>query len=235
MYASSLANACGVTRLPAASPEPSSRANAVESIFTESVRNPRSTPSPASHEPALFSSRPRILSSISANQFWLELRIGKMMSGSGRPGKSASGEERPRGVQIRVGERHALHPGLPPERDRSLRPDAPAAPRPKEVVADRGGRLGRDRAGAVLERDQPEVRGPDDHRRRVEGGTGVDPEVYAVVMEAEPRHGRRVPPGEVPGVPPVVNHGGLEIGAVAHELSRDPSDPSGPDRVGDRV
>src|SRR5216110_1771046 len=57
IYASSFAKACGVTRLPAASPEPSSSANAVESIFTESVRNPRSTSSPAFHEPSPFSSR----------------------------------------------------------------------------------------------------------------------------------------------------------------------------------
>src|SRR3989454_6239134 len=33
----------------------------VESIFTESVKKPRSTPSPADHEPSPFSSRPRIL------------------------------------------------------------------------------------------------------------------------------------------------------------------------------
>ena len=99
MYASSFANANGVTRLPAASPEPSSSANAVESIFTESVRIPRSTPRPADHEPSPFSSRPRILSSISANQFWLELRIGKMMSGSGRPRKSTSGEAQQRTVR----------------------------------------------------------------------------------------------------------------------------------------
>src|SRR2546430_5966450 len=45
----------------------------------------------------------------------------------------------------------------------------------------------------------------------------------------------RSPPGEVPGVPRVMNHGGLEIGAVAHELSGDPSNPLGPHRVGDRV
>src|SRR5207247_2896219 len=40
---------------------------------------------------------------------------------------------------------------------------------------------------------------------------------------------------EVPGVPRVMNHGGFEIGAVAHELSGDPSNPLGPHRVGDRV
>ena len=143
--------------------------------------------------------------------------------------------ERPRGVQIRVGEGHALHPGLPAERHGPLRSDAPAAPRPEEIVADRGGRLGGDRAGAVLERDHAEVRGPGDYRWRVDAGTGVDAEVHAVVVEAESRHGSRIPPGEVPGVPRVMNHGGLEIRAVAHELSGDPSNPLGPHRVGDRV
>src|SRR5205814_1186795 len=131
MYASSFANANGVTRLPAASPEPSSSANAVESIFTESVRNPRSTPRPADHDP--------------------------------------------------------------------LGSDGPAAPRPEEIVADRGGRLGGDRASAVLERDHAGVRGPGDYRWRVDAGTGVDAEVHAVVVEAESRHGSRIPPGEVPG------------------------------------
>src|SRR3989449_8932810 len=99
----------------------------------------------------------------------------------------------------------------------------------------RGGRLGGDRAGAVLERDHAEVRRPGDYRWRVDAGTGVDAEVHAVVVEAESRHGSRIPPGEVPGVPRVMNHGGLEIGAVAHELSGDPSNPLGPHRVGDRV
>ena len=78
-------------RFPAASPEPSSRPKAVESIFTESIRKRRSTSSPASHDPSPRSSRPRILSSISANQFWLEFRIGKISWPRGRPKYSASG------------------------------------------------------------------------------------------------------------------------------------------------
>src|SRR2546426_472184 len=78
-------------RFPAASPEPSSRPKAVESIFTESIRKRRSTSRPASHDPSPRSSRPRILSSISANQFWLEFRIGKISWPRGRPKYSASG------------------------------------------------------------------------------------------------------------------------------------------------
>src|SRR5207247_8444034 len=57
------------------------------------------TSSPASHEPSPLSSRPNSLSSISANQLWLELRMGKRMSGSGRPRKSASGEAQQRSVR----------------------------------------------------------------------------------------------------------------------------------------
>src|SRR5437764_3041760 len=45
-------------RLPAASPEPSSSANAVESMPTESLRNRRSTSRPAFHD-FFFSSRRR--------------------------------------------------------------------------------------------------------------------------------------------------------------------------------
>src|SRR3989442_11764070 len=94
-------------------------------------------------------------------------------------------------------------------------------------------RCGRDWSSDVCSSDL--VRGPGDYRWRVDAGTGVDAEVHAVVVEAESRHGSRIPPGEVPGVPRVMNHGGLEIRAVAHELSGDPSNPLGPHRVGDRV
>src|SRR5258706_1785190 len=76
---------------PAASPEPSSNANAVESIFTESMRNRFSTSSPLFQLPVSPTSRPSSFSSISANQFWLELRIGNTMSGSARPRYSTSG------------------------------------------------------------------------------------------------------------------------------------------------
>src|SRR2546425_2413122 len=91
MKARSCTNARGAMRLPAANPEPSSRLKAVESIFTESIRKRRSTSNPAAQDPAPRNSRPRILSSISANQFWLEFRIGKIMSPRGRPRYSASG------------------------------------------------------------------------------------------------------------------------------------------------
>ena len=99
MYARSCANACGVTRLPAASPDPSSSAKAVESIFTESVRKRRSTSSPAVQLPSPLTSRPSTLSSISANQFWLVLRIGKMTSGNGRPRYSTSGAPQQRAAR----------------------------------------------------------------------------------------------------------------------------------------
>ena len=99
MYASSWANAWGVTRLPAASPDPSSSAKAVESIFTESIRKRRSTSSPASQAPSPLISCPSTLSSISANQFWLVLRIGKMTSDSGRPRYSTSGEPQHRAAR----------------------------------------------------------------------------------------------------------------------------------------
>src|SRR5206468_4297001 len=188
MYPSSLANACGVTRLPAARPEPSSSANAVESMCTESIRKRRSTSSPASHEPSPLSSRPNSLSSISANQLWLELRMGKMMSGSGRPRKAASGEAQPRSV------RYASE---------------------WVVLAHRRARVRRDRAGPVLERDQPQVGRPGDRRRCVHNGPRLDAKVHAVVVKAEARHGGGVPPREVPGVPAVVDESRLEIGAVA--------------------
>src|SRR5207247_3779808 len=107
-------------------------------------------------------------------------------------------------VPMRGGEGNALHPALPAERHGLIRSHAPAAPRPEEIVADRGGRLGGDRAGAVLERDHAEVRGPGDYRWRVDAGTGVDAEVHAVVVEAESRHGSRIPPGAVPRTPRVM-------------------------------
>src|SRR5207249_7178396 len=75
-----------------------------------------------------------------------------------------------------------------------------------------GGRLGGDRAGAVLERDHAEVRGPGDSRWRVDARTGVDAEVHAVVVEAESRHGSRIPPGEVPGVPRVMRSEERRVG-----------------------
>ena len=102
MKVRSCTKACGVTRLPAARPEPSSSENAVESIFTESIRNRFSTSSPFSQLPVSPTARARILSSVSANQFWLVLRIGNTMSGSGRPRYSVSGLPQQRSARYAI-------------------------------------------------------------------------------------------------------------------------------------
>src|SRR5207244_12659432 len=61
------------------------------SDYTGSHRH--TTTSPPSHALAPLSSRPRMLRSISANQFWLMLRMGNRMSGSGPPRYSTSGAQ----------------------------------------------------------------------------------------------------------------------------------------------
>ncbi len=86
-----LVNAAGLTRLPLERPDPSDSENSVESTRTESIRNRRSTESPSVHDPPRPNWRPSCLRTISANQFWLRLRIGKIHSRSGRDVISASG------------------------------------------------------------------------------------------------------------------------------------------------
>src|SRR5207244_8913530 len=104
----------------------------------------------------------------------------------------------------------------------------PPAAAAEEVVADGGGRLGRHGARPVLEGDETEVGHPTDRRGRVDCGTWCDLEIDAVVVEAQTRHGRGVPPGQIPGVPSVVDEGqravrdaySVRTGSAADEVLR---------------
>src|SRR6185312_1954577 len=56
---------------------------------------------------------------------------------------------------------------------------------------------------------------------------------HAVVVEAQPRDRRRVPPVDVEGLPPRVDGERLEPAAVAHQVAADLAHAALPERVGE--
>ena len=247
MNRSTCVKASGLTRLDAASPEPSTSAIWVESTPIESMRKRRSTRRPSSQLPARPNCLPSCFRVISAYQFWLVFRIGKIQSLSGRLVTSASGVPRRtisnviESVVERVVPRTAMPwaaraarsaraakrlgsgrakdsvRGTAPCLDVALGPDRERPGGAEEV--DGLILTAAHRPGLVLEGDVAEIGRERQCRGRADAIAGGVLDVDAVVVVAKPAHRCGIPPVEVVALPCRVHDHGLEPAPVSHHVA----------------
>ncbi len=206
---------------------------------------------------------PSSLSNISAYQFWLVFRIGKIQSRRGRELTSASGGaprapayltesvvERvvprmliPASFSMRRKARAVNRFGsgiakysVPPLLSSATLPCAHSVIEPGIRKKSMVSSLPTDaRLGAILEGDVSDVGCHADRRRRVFRPARLPGEIHAVVVEAQSGDRRRVPPAQVIALPGGMDQLAVEPAPVTDEISIDHLEPACGERFGQRA